>query len=149
MPYCFVTRFTLIGLAMLHVTVLFGCSNQEAFSAIDNAKCQKLGFNPGTSTTICVFRRCSSNAPLRLARPNHFQTKPQQFPHLVLTDSADQFRRARKATNAEAIAATIAPAAMMREANAIEVAFLAWDAAANAASLALVAASICIVVNFN
>jgi hypothetical protein len=85
------------------------------------------------STTICVFRRCSSNAPLRLARPNHFQTKPQQFPHLVLTDSADQFRRARKATNAEAIAATIAPAAMMREANAIEVAFLAWDAAANAA----------------
>jgi hypothetical protein len=36
-----------------------------------------------------------------------------------------QFRRARKATNADAIAATIAPAAMMRAASAVEVAFFA------------------------
>jgi uncharacterized lipoprotein NlpE involved in copper resistance len=48
MSHRFFIRFTLVGMAMLSVMGLVGCSNQAAFTAVDYANCQKLGFNPGT-----------------------------------------------------------------------------------------------------
>jgi hypothetical protein len=48
MSHRFFIRFTLVGMAMLSVMGLVGCSNQAAFTAMDYANCQKLGFNPGT-----------------------------------------------------------------------------------------------------
>jgi hypothetical protein len=48
MSHRFFIRFPLVGMAMLSVMGLVGCSNQEAFTAMDCANCQKLGFNPGT-----------------------------------------------------------------------------------------------------
>jgi hypothetical protein len=44
----FFIRFPLVGMAMLSVMGLVGCSNQAAFTAMDYANCEKLGFNPGT-----------------------------------------------------------------------------------------------------
>jgi hypothetical protein len=44
MPYRFII---VIGLALLPITMA-GCVNQEAFAAADYAKCQQLGFAPGT-----------------------------------------------------------------------------------------------------
>jgi hypothetical protein len=48
MSHRFFIRFPPVGMAMLSVMGLVGCSNQEAFTAMDYANCQKLGFNPGT-----------------------------------------------------------------------------------------------------
>ncbi len=48
MAHPFFIRRALVGLAMLPALVLVGCSNQEAFTPVDYAKCQKLGFGPGT-----------------------------------------------------------------------------------------------------
>jgi hypothetical protein len=51
----FFIRFPLVGMAMLSVMGLVGCSNQAAFTAMDYANCQKLGFNPGTQYyEICL-----------------------------------------------------------------------------------------------
>jgi hypothetical protein len=48
MSHRFFIHFPLVGMAMLSVMGLVGCSNQAAFTAMDYANCQKLGFNPGT-----------------------------------------------------------------------------------------------------
>jgi hypothetical protein len=80
MPYCFVTRFTLIGLAMLQVTVLFGCSNQEAFSVIDNAKCQKLGFNPGTQYYDMCLSQVQQQRTAAVSAPEPLQDQTAAVP---------------------------------------------------------------------
>jgi hypothetical protein len=53
MPYRFIM---VIGLALLPTTMA-GCANQEAFTAADYAKCQQLGFTPGTQH----YDTCLSN----------------------------------------------------------------------------------------
>jgi hypothetical protein len=69
MPYRFVISLTSIGLAMLPVVVLLGCANQEAVAAVDYAKCQRLGFSPGTQYyEMCLSqvqqqRTASTTAP--------------------------------------------------------------------------------------
>ena len=83
MPYRFIM---VIGLALLPTTMA-GCANQEAFTAADCAKCQQLGFTPGTQH----YDTCLSNVQQQRTaggspRLNHFEIRPQHYLHPVPID---------------------------------------------------------------
>jgi hypothetical protein len=70
MPYRFIIA---IGLALLPITMA-GCANQEAFAAADYAKCQQLGFAPGTQ----YYNMCLSQVQQRTAGVTAPEPMPDQ-----------------------------------------------------------------------
>jgi hypothetical protein len=68
-----------IGVALLPITVA-GCANQEAFAAADYAKCQQLGFTPGTQHHEMCLSEVQQQRTGGIARPEPLRDQTSAVP---------------------------------------------------------------------